>query len=59
MSASTVLSLRNNISTNCHSVLATEMPHGGARHSGFGSNLSIDSIKERTRFEHVVSRFEP
>lgn len=29
---------------NCHSVLAPEMPHGGARHSGF---------------KHVVSRVEP
>jgi betaine-aldehyde dehydrogenase len=44
---------------NCHSVLAPGMPQGGARHSGFGSDLSIYSMEEHTRFNHVVSRFEP
>lgn len=43
---------------NCHSVLAAEMPHGGARLSGFGSDLSIYSMEEHTRLKHVVSRFD-
>jgi betaine-aldehyde dehydrogenase len=43
---------------NCHSVLATEMPHGGARHSGFGSDLSIYSMNEHTRLKHVVSKWD-
>jgi len=44
---------------NCHSVLATEMPHGGAGQSGFGSDLSRYSLEEHTRLKHVVSRLEP
>jgi betaine-aldehyde dehydrogenase len=41
---------------NCHSVLATEMPHGGAGHSGFGTELSIYALEEHTRLKHVVTR---
>jgi betaine-aldehyde dehydrogenase len=44
---------------NCHSVLATEMPHGGTGHSGFGSDLSVYSLQEHTRVQHVVSRIGP
>ena len=42
---------------NCHSVLATEMPHGGYASSGFGSDLSAYSLRDYTRLKHVVSRF--
>lgn len=41
---------------NCHSVLAAEMPHGGARHSGFGSELSRHALADHTRLKHVMSR---
>ena len=41
---------------NCHSVLATEMPHGGYASSGFGSDLSAYSLRDYTRLKHVVTR---
>lgn len=41
---------------NCHSVLATEMPHGGYASSGFGSDLSAYSLREYSRVKHVVTR---
>jgi len=44
---------------NCHSVLATEMPHGGTRGSGFGTDLSAYSMEEYTRVKHVMARFAP
>lgn len=40
---------------NCHSVLATEMPHGGYASSGFGSDLSAFSLRDYTRLKHVVT----
>jgi len=43
---------------NCHSVLATEMPHGGYASSGFGSDLSAYSLRDYTRLKHVVSRLD-
>jgi betaine-aldehyde dehydrogenase len=41
---------------NCHSVLATEMPHGGYASSGWGSDLSAYSLRDYTRVKHVVTR---
>jgi len=41
---------------NCHSVLAAEMPHGGSRASGFGTDLSLTSLEEYTRMKHVMTR---
>jgi betaine-aldehyde dehydrogenase len=41
---------------NCHSVLATEMPHGGFASSGFGSDLSAYSLRDYTRLKHVLTR---
>jgi len=43
---------------NCHSVLATEMPHGGYASSGFGSDLSAYSLRDYTRLKHVVTRLD-
>ena len=40
---------------NCHSVLATEMPHGGYASSGFGSDLSAFSLRDYSRLKHVVT----
>lgn len=41
---------------NCHSVMATEMPHGGVKASGYGSDLSEYSLADYTRLKHVMSR---
>jgi betaine-aldehyde dehydrogenase len=41
---------------NCHSVLAAEMPHGGTRCSGFGTDLSLYSMEDYTRVKHVMIR---
>ncbi len=41
---------------NCHSVMATEMPHGGVKASGYGSDLSAHSLDGYTRLEHVMTR---
>jgi len=43
---------------NCHSVLAAEMPHGGTRASGFGTDLSLQSMEDYTRLKHVMTRFD-
>jgi betaine-aldehyde dehydrogenase len=40
---------------NCHSVLAAEMPHGGVKASGHGSDLSVYGLEAYTRVKHVVS----
>lgn len=42
---------------NCHSVLAMEMPHGGVKDSGHGSDLSRYSVADYTRVKHVLSRW--
>ncbi|WP_129783984.1 aldehyde dehydrogenase family protein [Promicromonospora panici] len=39
---------------NTHLPLATEMPHGGFRHSGFGKDLSTYALEEFTRVKHVM-----
>lgn len=38
---------------NEHGVLASEMPHGGFKQSGFGKDLSLQSMEEFTRVKHV------
>lgn len=40
---------------NTHLALAAEMPHGGYRHSGYGSDLSTYSLQDYTRVKHVMS----
>ncbi|QFU17519.1 gamma-aminobutyraldehyde dehydrogenase [Microvirga thermotolerans] len=39
---------------NTHGVFATEMPHGGMRHSGYGSDLSMNGLTEYTQVRHVM-----
>ncbi|MFI1380313.1 aldehyde dehydrogenase family protein [Embleya sp. NPDC020886] len=41
---------------NCHGVYATEMPHGGFKHSGYGKDLSIHALDSYSRIKHVMSR---
>lgn len=38
---------------NEHGILASEMPHGGFKQSGFGKDLSLYSFDEYTRLKHV------
>jgi len=38
---------------NEHGLLASEMPHGGYKQSGFGKDLSIYSLEEYTQLKHV------
>lgn len=38
---------------NEHGVLASEMPHGGYKQSGFGKDLSVYSFEEYTQVKHV------
>jgi betaine-aldehyde dehydrogenase len=38
---------------NEHGILASEMPHGGFKQSGFGKDLSMYSLEEYTRLKHV------
>lgn len=39
---------------NTHGVFATEMPHGGMRNSGYGSDLSMTALTEYTQVRHVM-----
>jgi aminobutyraldehyde dehydrogenase len=43
---------------NCHGAMATEMPHGGMRGSGHGSDLSIHAFDAYTQPRHVVFAHE-
>lgn len=39
---------------NTHGVFATEMPHGGVKSSGYGSDLSTIALAEYTQARHVM-----
>lgn len=39
---------------NTHGVFATEMPHGGTKNSGYGSDLSMQSLLDYTQVRHVM-----
>jgi hypothetical protein len=34
--------------------LASEMPHGGSKQSGYGKDMSLYSMEEYTRIKHVA-----
>ncbi|MBI5631606.1 MAG: gamma-aminobutyraldehyde dehydrogenase [Elusimicrobia bacterium] len=40
---------------NDHLPLASEMPHGGFKHSGFGKDLSKNALEEYTVAKHVMA----
>ncbi len=44
--------------TNTHLSLLSEMPHGGHKMSGYGSDLSVFALEEYTRLKHVMMKFE-
>src|SRR5690606_39107535 len=39
---------------NTHGVFATEMPHGGMKNSGYGSDLSMQSLMDYTQIRHIM-----
>ncbi|WP_417307493.1 aminobutyraldehyde dehydrogenase [Devosia sp.] len=39
---------------NTHGVMSTEMPHGGMKNSGYGSDLSMQSLLDYTQVRHVM-----
>ena len=39
---------------NTHGVFATEMPHGGTKNSGYGSDLSMQSLIDYPQARHVM-----
>tara|TARA_R110002020_G_scaffold198154_15_gene399298 strand:- start:1001 stop:2431 length:1431 start_codon:yes stop_codon:yes gene_type:complete len=39
---------------NTHGVMATEMPHGGVKNSGYGSDLSMQSLLDYTQIRHLM-----
>jgi betaine-aldehyde dehydrogenase/aminobutyraldehyde dehydrogenase len=39
---------------NDHIPLASEMPHGGFKQSGYGKDLSIYAIESYTELKHVM-----
>ncbi|MDR3470845.1 MAG: aminobutyraldehyde dehydrogenase [Devosia sp.] len=39
---------------NTHGNMATEMPHGGTKNSGYGSDLSMQSLLDYTQLRHVM-----
>jgi betaine-aldehyde dehydrogenase len=42
---------------NTHIPVASEMPHGGFKHSGYGKDLSMYGFEDYTRVKHVMSYF--
>ena len=40
---------------NTHIPLVSEMPHGGYKQSGYGKDLSIESIHDYTNIKHVMA----
>ncbi|AZC20079.1 gamma-aminobutyraldehyde dehydrogenase [Pseudomonas sp. CMR5c] len=43
---------------NQHMTLATEMPHGGLRQSGYGKDMSLYSLEDYTCIRHIMLNFE-
>jgi aminobutyraldehyde dehydrogenase len=39
---------------NTHGNMATEMPHGGMKNSGYGSDLSMQSLLDYTQVRHLM-----
>ena len=38
--------------------MATEMPHGGFKQSGYGKDMSIYSVEEYTNIKHVMAKID-
>jgi 1-pyrroline dehydrogenase len=43
---------------NTHFGLASEMPHGGFKHSGYGKDMSAYAVEEYTQLKHVMAALD-
>ena len=43
---------------NDHIAGVSEMPHGGFKHSGYGTDLSMYAIEDYTVVKHVMARLD-
>jgi aldehyde dehydrogenase (NAD+) len=43
---------------NDHLMVASEMPHGGFKQSGYGKDLSMYGVEDYTRIKHVMSALD-
>ena len=43
---------------NDHIPLASEMPHGGYKQSGYGKDLSMYALEDYTRIKHVMAKLD-
>jgi 1-pyrroline dehydrogenase len=41
---------------NSHFILTSEMPHGGLKRSGYGKDLSMDSLQDYSVVRHIMAR---
>ena len=39
---------------NDHITIASEMPHGGYKESGYGKDMSIYGVEDYTQIKHVM-----
>lgn len=46
------------VSINAHLVLASEMPNGGYKDSGFGKEMGMHALEEYTRMKHVIASWD-
>jgi betaine-aldehyde dehydrogenase len=44
---------------NNHITMASEMPHGGYKQSGYGKDMSMYSVEDYTEVKHVMINIEP
>ncbi|BCG78997.1 hypothetical protein MesoLj113b_25390 [Mesorhizobium sp. 113-3-3] len=44
---------------NAHFMLATEMPHGGVKQSGYGKDMSIYALEDYTSVRHEMINAAP
>jgi aminobutyraldehyde dehydrogenase len=44
---------------NDHLPLASEMPHGGYKQSGYGKDMSLYALEDYTQVKHVMARISP
>ena len=43
---------------NTHFTLATEMPHGGIKSSGYGKDMSMYGLEDYTTVRHVMVKLD-
>jgi acyl-CoA reductase-like NAD-dependent aldehyde dehydrogenase len=43
---------------NDHLTMASELPHGGYKQSGYGKDMSMYSVEEYTNVKHVAVKLD-